>query len=346
MCLNKKRFIPAVLFTLLIGFAVIISGVSFGSENIAVKDSVQIIFGKLFSWDLSQFKQSKITILWNMRLPRMILALAVGGGLAIGGCAMQALTQNILADPYILGVSSGASVMVSTAFLLFGGKAALSYIAPLFAFFGALLAMVIVYIIGMRGKKVSTNNLVLTGMAVSVVLNAMSHLIITMLPNAFIMESAAMWMWGTLSAARWHNILLPVIVSFLSMIVFSIAGGQFDLFSLGEETAVTLGIDTNRLKKIIIVFISILIGTIISASGLIGFIGFIIPHTTRMIFGSNNRRLFIMSFIVGGIFLACMDILSRTLLAPKEIAVGIFSAFFGGPFFIYLIIRKKRTGSI
>lgn len=259
---------------------------------------------------------------------------------------MQALTQNVLADPYVLGVSSGASAMVSLSFLIFGGTAVISYITPVFAFAGALLAMFLVYGIGMISGNSSTNNLILTGMAISVILNAASNFIITLLPNAFIMESAAMWLWGSLSGARWYNIAIPILVSVISLITLSIAGDRFDLLSLGEETAITLGVSTKKIRRFTIITVSLLIGTIISASGLIGFVGFIIPHTCRIIFGSKNRKLMIFSYIIGGIFLAWMDILSRTLLAPKEIAVGIFSAFCGGPFFIYLLYRKNKTGRI
>lgn len=325
-------------------FAVItvVAGVKFGSVKINFVDALKIIIGKIIGFSSDSFIASEVIILWNMRMPRMLLALAVGGGLAIGGCAMQALTQNILADPYILGVSSGASAMVTAAFLLFGTSAAAGIIIPSFAFAGALLSMVLVYSLGMNGSVESTNRLVLTGMAVSVVLNAMSHFILTMLPNAYIMTSAAMWMWGSLASARWGNIAFPIAVSLVIMIVFSIMGNRFNLLSLGEETAVTLGMNIKRMRRFIIVSVSILVGTLISSSGLIGFVGFIIPHTVRIIFGVDHRKLFALSFIVGGIFLAWMDILSRTLLAPREFSVGIFSAFFGGPFFIYLIYRQNK----
>lgn len=344
----KSGLITSVIFGSILIFAVItvLIGVSFGSKNINMADCLHIILGKTFHFDLDENLSRDVTILWNMRMPRMLLALAAGGGLALGGCAMQALTQNVLADPYVLGISSGASAMVSLAFLIFGGTAIISYVTPVFAFAGALLAMFLVYGIGMISGNSSTNNLILTGMAISVILNAASNFIITLLPNAFIMESAAMWLWGSLSGARWYNIAFPIFVSMISLIVLSAAGDRFDLLSLGEETAVTLGVSTKIIRRFTIIIVSLLIGAIISASGLIGFVGFIIPHTCRIIFGSKNRKLMLFSYIIGGIFLAWMDILSRTLLAPKEIAVGIFSAFCGGPFFIYLLYRKNKTGRI
>ena len=344
----NSKIMTSAIFILIIIFAVItvLIGVGYGSKNINLADCFKIITSKLFNLDLDESLSRDVTILWNMRMPRMLLALAAGGGLALGGCAMQALTQNVLADPYVLGVSSGASAMVSLSFLIFGGTAVISYITPVFAFAGALLAMFLVYGIGMISGNSSTNNLILTGMAISVILNAASNFIITLLPNAFIMESAAMWLWGSLSGARWYNIAIPILVSVISLITLSIAGDRFDLLSLGEETAITLGVSTKKIRRFTIITVSLLIGTIISASGLIGFVGFIIPHTCRIIFGSKNRKLMIFSYIIGGIFLAWMDILSRTLLAPKEIAVGIFSAFCGGPFFIYLLYRKNKTGRI
>lgn len=344
----NSRLITSAIFVLIVIFAVItvLIGVSCGSKNINMADCFHIILSKIFNFDLDESLSRDVTILWNMRMPRMLLALAAGGGLALGGCAMQALTQNVLADPYVLGVSSGASAMVSLSFLIFGGTAVISYITPVFAFTGALLAMFLVYGIGMISGNSSTNNLILTGMAISVILNAVSNFIITMLPNAFIMESAAMWLWGSLSGARWYNIGFPIFVSLISLIALSVAGDRFDLLSLGEETAITLGVSTKKIRRFTIITVSLLIGAIISASGLIGFVGFIIPHTCRIIFGSKNRKLMIFSYIIGGIFLAWMDILSRTLLAPKEIAVGIFSAFCGGPFFIYLLYRKNKTGRI
>lgn len=344
----NSKFLTALIFVSIVLFAVVtvFIGVSYGSKSIDMADCFHIISGKIFNLRIDERLSRDVTILWNMRMPRMLLALAVGGGLALGGCAMQSLTRNVLADPYVLGVSSGASAMVSLSFLLFGGTTAVAYITPVFAFAGALLAMFLVYGIGMVSGNSSTNNLILTGMAISVILNALSNFIITLLPNAFIMESAAMWLWGSLSSARWYNIIFPIFVSIISLIALSILGNRFDILSLGEETALTLGVSTKKIRKFTILTVSLLIGTIISASGLIGFVGFIIPHTCRIIFGSKNRKLMVFSYIIGGIFLAWMDILSRTLLAPREIAIGIFSAFCGGPFFIYLLYRKNKTGRI
>ena len=340
--MSKGAVAAIAALTALIAVVTVIIGVSLGSKNIPLQDAARIIFLKLTGGNTDAFVKSDVTILWNMRTPRMLLAFAVGGGLAIGGCAMQSMTQNILADPYILGVSSGASVMVSLAFLLFGGKSAINVITPIFAFCGALGAMALVYAIGSWKGKNSTNHLILAGMSVSIILNALSNLFITMLPNAFLMESAAMWMWGSLATARWHNIAIPIIVSLSGAAFFSLWGNYFDLISLGEDTATTLGLDTRRMKRAIILVISVLIGIIISASGLIGFIGFIVPHMVRLLFGSGHRKLFGLSFVTGAVFLAWMDILSRTLLAPREISIGIFAAFFGGPFFIFLLCGKSK----
>ena len=186
------------------------------------------------------------------------MAIAVGGGLAIAGAAMQAVTQNVLAEPYILGVSSGASAMVTLVYFIGGSLMYISYIVPLFAFLGAVLSLVLVYKIGMSSINSNSSRLVLAGMTVSVILNATSQFFISMMPNSNLIRSITMWMVGSLSGARWNNLLLPCIASGIGLIYFTLNARAYNSLSLGDETAISLGIDARKVKKHTIIAVSFL----------------------------------------------------------------------------------------
>ncbi|NLJ64538.1 MAG: iron ABC transporter permease [Christensenellaceae bacterium] len=345
---SSKILIWSLIVYVLLAIVVVIAGSILGGVKIDFARGVQLLVDTIFRGADPMAQGNDAVIMINMRMPRMILALAVGGGLAVAGCAMQAITQNVLADPYILGLSSGASAMVAFCFLIFGSLLTNPLVVPLFAFLGAMLAMVLVYSLGMGGNVSgnSTNRLILTGMAVALILNALGQFIITLLPNALEKNSAAMWMWGSLSSARWSNLALPVLSSIIVTLLYTVISDRFNLISLGESTAVTLGMNTSLMRGFVMVTVSILTGVLISSSGAIGFVGYIIPHTVRMLFGADHKKLFPLAFFVGGLFLACIEVLSRVLLAPKEVPIGIFCAFFGGPFFVYLIFRQNKTGRL
>lgn len=345
---SSKMLAWAVVVYVFVATIVVIAGSILGGIKIEFARGVQLLINTVFRGADPMAQGNDAVIMINMRMPRMILSLAVGGGLAVAGCAMQAITQNVLADPYILGLSSGASAMVALCFLIFGSLLTNPLLVPLFAFVGAMLAMVLVYSLGLGGDVSgnSTNRLILTGMAVALILNALGQFIITILPNALEKNSAAMWMWGSLAGARWNNLTLPVVGSIIVTLLYTVVSDQFNLISLGESTAVTLGMKTSRMRSFVMITVSILTGVLISSAGTIGFVGFIVPHTVRMIFGADHKKLFPLAFFVGGLFLACIEVLSRVLLAPKEVPIGIFSAFFGGPFFVYLIYRQNKTGRL
>lgn len=342
--LKKKKI--RILFLAALAASVpitVMAGVILGSADVSLQEVGAIIGNKLFGGELLDVSMSKSSIIWDLRMPRMLLAIAIGGGLAVCGVAMQAITQNVLAEPYILGVSSGASAMVALAFFLRLDRLLSISMVPLFAFLGALGSLILVYSVASARRTGAAGHLILAGMAISVLLNAMTNFLIAMLPNESSLKNVINWMWGSLANARWSNVFLPMTVSIGVFVIFYFFSNAYNLISLGSDTATSFGVDVKKITKLTLFFLSIATGIFVSACGLVGFVGFIIPHIVRILVGSEHRRLFPYTFLMGAVFLALMDILSRNLFAPREMAVGIFSAFVGSPFFIFLLFRKSRS---
>lgn len=341
---NKSFWI--VLFTVFAALAIsIAAGTLFGSADLSFSTVWQVIKFKLFGLKDSNVDISSVyVIMWELRMPRAILAIAVGGGLAVSGCAIQAVTKNVLADPYIIGVSSGALAMVSLLYLLGGGFLYSQFGIQLFAFAGAVIALVFVYSIGTAGGTSSNNRLVLVGVAVSVVLNAVSMFFITMAPTASAVRSIMSWTMGSLAGARWDNVGIPFWGTIIGSLFFLFTARAYNLISMGDETAVSLGINVRRIKKTAIIFVALITGISVAVGGIIGLVGFIIPHIVRFLTGAEHRRLFPLAFLTGGLFLLWMDILSRTVLAPREMPIGVFTALLGGPFFVWLLYRQSKSG--
>ena len=321
---------------------VILLGIIMGSTNIDILDVFAVIKGKITNEEIDNISKSTITVIWDLRLPRVILSLVVGGGLAVCGAAMQAVTQNVLAEPYILGISSGASAMVAFAYFLGIEKLASGLTLNSFAFAGAFSSMVIVYIVGTVGGSTGGNRLILAGMSVSVILNALTNFLISILPNDSSLKNVISWMWGSLASARWTNIFLPICISLVGLFFFIAMSNSYNLISFGNETAVSMGVNYSYIVGSTLFIIAVMTGTFVSVCGLIGFIGFVIPHLVRLLIGAEYRKLFPCAYLLGAVFLCIMDILSRYIFAPREMAVGIFSAFIGGPLFVFLLLKKNR----
>lgn len=339
---GQIKSIVCLLIVIILLLVSILAGILIGSTDLSASTVFDVLKLKLFGIENSSLTSSSTYIIWNLRLPRAILAIAAGGGLAICGAAMQAITQNVLAEPYILGVSSGASAMVSLAFFLGGFFMNSALITQLFAFCGALFAMALVYSVGVVKNGSSNTRLVLAGMAVSIILNAVSQFCITM-SSAQTSRSISMWMMGSLAEARWENIAIPLVASLVGLCFFCANARAYDLISLGDETAISMGVNTVSLKKWSMLMVAFVTGVIVSCCGIIGLVGFVVPHTVRLLVGSNHRRLLPLSFLVGCVFLVWMDVLARYVMAPQEVPIGIFTAFCGGPFFIWLLYRQNHT---
>ena len=288
------------------------------------------------------WEESMESILWDIRVPRIFTAFVVGAGLTLCGILMQALTKNPLADPYVLGISHGASAgavsVIMYGYLSFLG----GYGTMVGAFIGAVVSIVLALRIASIRNKVTATQLVLAGIAVSALFGAITNFMIYYTKTGSDkVKTATYWMMGSLNGSSWMKLKYAVIAFTFCLILISIMSKSLDVLLLGDDVAVTVGVDTDRIKFTIIVIATLLTGIIVSISGTIGFVGLTIPHITRSIVGTKHKRLIPASVLVGGTFLVIADIISRVIVAPEELPIGVVSAFFGAPFFLYLI-RKSH----
>jgi iron complex transport system permease protein len=339
--------VRGLLFSVLPAGAVLctfVAGVSFGSEPIAFADVLATLGLRLGLAEGAILPPGVEEIVWDLRLPRVILAGLVGGGLAVIGVAMQALVRNPLAEPYILGVSAGASTGASLFYLGFLPpliSKALSM--PLAAFIGALAAMTIVYLVARSGSSMNTGRLLLAGVAVSALLAATTSFITYASPDPHRVRAVLFWMLGSFSAARWDLLALPAFASVGGCLVLVALSRALDALLLGDEPALSLGITVESTKKLLIVITAFTTGSLVSVSGIIGFVGLIIPHAVRLISGATHRRLVPVSYAVGAVFLVWADLAARALIPHEELPVGILTAICGVPFFLVLLRGSKQV---
>lgn len=341
---RKKIGIHFVWLGILL-IVVILFASSVGSANLSMLDSLKIIMQRipgirsLVEGDL--YRDVYVKIIWQVRLPRILLAGICGSSLAVVGACFQGLFRNPLADPHILGISSGAAVgatfaMLSGISLSFFGLGVIG----IFAFIGAIITAVLVYRISCVGNKLPVVHILLTGTAVNSMLSAFISLLMSIKREQI--EKVYLWTLGSFSSANWKKVLFLLIFALLCSIVISLHAKDLNLISTGEEAAESLGVDTSKTKKILIIVGALLIAACVSVSGIIGFVGLIIPHCVRLISGPRYQKLLPISCFLGAIFMILCDTLARTLISPSELPVGVITSILGGPYFIILLQRNKR----
>ena len=288
------------------------------------------------------WKSSTELIVWTIRTPRILTAFVVGAGLTLCGILMQVLTKNSLADPYVLGISHGASAG-AVSVIMYGWLNILGgYGTMAGAFLGAVVSILLALRIATVRNKVTATQLVLAGIAVSALFSAATNFMIYHTKTGSDkVKTATYWMMGSLSGSSWEKLKYATIAFIVCFTLIMLLTRQLDVLLLGDDVAATVGVDTGKLKLWIIVIATMLTGIIVSISGTIGFVGLTFPHITRSIVGTKHRRLVPASVLVGGTFLVIADILSRVLVAPEELPIGVVSAFFGAPFVLYLIKRSN-----
>lgn len=328
---NRGRLTLLVLILVIALVLAITLGVSTGSASLKFSH----VWGIILTRDSSAYSQNEISIVWQLRLPRVLLGAIVGAGLAVSGAVIQTLVNNSLADPYLLGISSGACT--GAVFGILTGYAG----AFVMAFFGALAAFGFVFVIaGYRTGRLMPIRMILSGLAVSCVFNAVTNFMIYMTRHNGA-ENAMFWLMGSLGGARWGRIGIPFLIVVICLIVFVIYSRSLNALLLGEEDAVALGVNVKNFRVILFIMTSILTASITSVSGSIGFVGLIVPHAVRILIGSNHRILLPISALAGAVFLIFTDLFARTALAPRELPLGIITGFTGAPFFIWLLCHKK-----
>jgi iron complex transport system permease protein len=318
---------------------VFVAGVALGSVPIAPADTLAVITHRLFGWPTPAWPTSTDTIVLELRLPRVLTAMAVGVALSLAGATFQGLLRNPLADPYVLGTASGAAFGAAVALLLPVQVALLGFgLLHLFAFSGALAAVAVVYRLASVGSLGSMTSVLLTGYAVGALLAA--GLAVTMYLSGSNLRQIFTYLLGSFALASWPQVVigLPVIASGSSVIV--LRARALNGLLLGEETAAHLGLDVRRERLVLLGAATLVTAAGVAMSGLIGFVGLVVPHLVRLVVGPNARLLLPLSAIWGAAFLGLADLLARL---PGELPVGVVTAVIGAPFFLYLL-RRYRAG--
>jgi iron complex transport system permease protein len=341
--LTRSRWLAVLAMLAAAGLLTIVVALRFGAEHISFAEVGRILLQAVRGGPSEAASQdSTAIILLQVRLPRVLLAFMVGGCLAAVGVGLQALLRNPLADPYVLGISSGAALGAALALLLGIGTTGLAVSAlPLCAFAGALISILLVYRIAVAYGHLPIHTLLLAGVILNAIFSALIMFITSIVdPNrSFGIMS---WLMGTLMAPDYPALAALAVYLFAGGLILFRQGGALNLMTLGEEPARALGVEVERVKKIVFLSAALLTGAVVAVSGLIGFVGMVIPHAMRLLVGADHRLLLPASALVGGMFLTGADALARTLLAPGEIPVGVVTALVGGPFFIYLLMVNKR----
>ncbi len=285
-------------------------------------------------------EESNLSIILKLRFFRILTAFAVGGSLAVSGMAYQAVLRNPLAEPFILGISGGASIGATICIVL--GIASIGVLfVPAFAFVGALIILSIVLLLARGSGKEYSINIMLSGVIAGTVCSSFLMFLISVM-NVDALHSVTWWMLGSLSSVNISLLYVMLSILFLSTIVLFLFGRDANSLAMGEEMAFYFGISPKKVSLIILIIASLLAALSVAISGIIGFVGLIVPHITRKIFGANHRRVFFVSLFLGGIFLVICDTVARTVIYPQELPVGVITSSLGGPFFIWLLNKRKK----
>jgi iron complex transport system permease protein len=325
-------------------FASVVLAVGIGKVPIPFAKAYRIIAHELFGTGESSLGSgSEHDIIWQIRLPRTVLAVFVGMGLSVVGCVMQAICKNPMADPYILGVSSGATLGATASILLGVGAAFGQNATGVCAFLGAFGANMLVQAISGIGGRANSTKLILAGIAVSAVAAAFSDTIVYFCQNKQGIQSLTFWSMGSLAGAKWGQMGAAIAAVVLGTAFFCTQYRTLNLMLLGDETAVTLGTDLYRWRTAYLVITSAMIGAVVCEAGMIGFVGLLVPHVVRILSGTDHRRLVPLSSLAGAIFLVWADVAARSVLKSGELPIGILVSLIGAPFFLWLVFRKTYS---
>lgn len=341
---GKPMYLVAIMVLAAALILSLLGAVTIGSVDLEVGEVYRVILYKLFGiGDPAVYGSGSMSdIVWFVRLPRLVLAIAIGCSLSIAGVVMQAIVKNPLADPYVLGISSGASLGATLAILLGVGAALGNGYIGIMAFLGAFgVSMGVIFLANIGGRANSVK-LILAGTALSSICSAVSNFVLFVKNNSSgAVNAAVRWTMGSLAAAEWETNGMLLVISALGVLFFWSQYRTLNLMLLGDESAITLGTDLHRWRILYLIVASLMVGFAVYAAGVIGFVGLVIPHVVRMLFGTDHKKLIPLSALLGALFLLWADVLCRTLIDRAELPIGVLTSMIGAPVFIYLMARKK-----
>lgn len=343
---RSKNYILAIIFLMILLPLSLMAAVTFGTTNMPISQVYHAIINECLTFlgigDASSMENTPaFAVVWLIRLPRLILAALVGAGLSVCGVIMQAIVKNPLADPYILGVSSGASLGATAAIMLGIGGLLGSNAMGLMGFAGALAASLAVMALSNMGGRSNSVKLLLAGTAISAVSSAFANFIIFISNKKEAVSAVVQWSMGSLAGAEWKSNGIIAVVVVAGVFFFWSQYRTLNLMLLGDDSAITLGTDLHKWRLVYLMVSALMVGFAVYKAGMIGFVGLIIPHIVRMFFGTDHKKMIPISALLGASFLVWADVLCRIVIPGTEMPIGILTAIVGAPVFIYLMARKK-----
>lgn len=348
---NRRKYFIQKLIILLVLLLICIISVTIGVAKISALDTVKILMSKIpvlgKRVDVSNIPPSAKAIILNLRTPRVIMAAFVGMGLSLCGGVYQGMLKNQMADPYVLGISSGAAFFASVA-IVFGRNINFGFASSvyIFAFFGSVLTTILVYMISRTGGRLPAATLLLTGVAFHFLMSAGINFLLMF--NREMADRIVLWNMGSLSNSTWNSVMITVPVVIICSILILFNAKNLNVLSIDEPTAKSLGVDVEKNKIMMLIITALIVAVCVSACGVIGFVGLVIPHITRILYKPDHRILLPFSALFGALFLVVCDLLARNLMNwlkgfSSEMPVGAITSAFGAPFFIWLLIKKKKN---
>lgn len=329
--MKKGRLIIALIFSAVI----IILGIGVGSVFVSPAEILSVFTGEA--------GETTKALIWKLRLPRVVMSFLVGGALSAAGAVAQSVLKNPLASPYTLGVSSGASLGAALV-IAFGVSLPVlrGFTLPAAGLlFGVLTVILAVFLASRVDVNLGSSTIVLTGMVFSLFMNALITLTAGLVPDKY--PFIIQWQMGTFSARGWNHIAMFLPVFIICIAVFIFFSGELDVLTFGEEQASAIGVETKKVKWILLITAAVLTGAAVSLSGVIGFVDLIVPHVARRLFSSRHRIVIPMSVLLGGAFMTLCDMIARTILSPKELSIGVVTAIIGAPFFAYIYLKGRKS---
>ena len=341
--MSKKTQKIKILISCIISLAVVILCMSIGSVTVPALDGLSIVLHKLAGTALPEaVDKSLVSILWEIRMPRTFTAFFVGAALSASGVVMQSVLQNPLASSYTMGVSAGATLGVAGVIMTgFTSTLLGMFTLPVVGFFSGFIT--VLFVIGVSSKidhNMHNHTIILFGMVFSLFVNAILTLISAL--GSEHIQRLVLWQMGSFSGRRWIHGLIVAACAVIGGILLTFFHRELDIMSFGEEQAMSIGVDTKRTKVILLLLASFLTGAAVCFSGIIGFVDLTVPHVVRRIFGSRHRYVLPMSMMLGGAFMSFADMISRTILSPREIPVGAVTALVGAPFFLWVYFHDSK----